>query len=207
MITLAIIVITGLTSFYAFNNHELFEKLKFNAYAVKHQKQYYRLFTHSLLHANMMHLFVNMFVLYIFGSNVELFFEHAFGASGTIYYLGLYVGGVIVASLPAQKKHGDNVHYNAVGASGAVAAVLFSHIVLSPLTSIYILFIPIPIPAFIFGVLYLIYEAYLDKRGGDGVAHDAHFWGAIFGFVFVIILDYRFLFNFMEEVKKYITEF
>ncbi len=109
------------------------------------------------------------------------------------------------AALPAFRKHSDNSYYNSVGASGAVAAVLFSFILFMPTTSLYLMFIPIPIPAFVFGILYLALEAYLDKRSQDNVAHDAHIWGAIFGVAFTIVMKPSVVLSFIEEVSLYVT--
>ena len=100
----------------------------------------------------------------------------------------LYLGGIFFAALPALKKHKDHSHYNAVGASGAVSAVLFTSILFMPTQGIRFIFVPIDIPAFVFGGLYLAFEWYMDKKSNDNVAHDAHFWGAIFGIAFTIVL-------------------
>ena len=154
-----------------------------------HRKQWHRLLSHALVHADFMHLLVNMIVLWSFGRIVEAYFTGMFGFQGNYYFLMLYAGGVVIASLPSLFKHKDNPSYNAVGASGAVSAVLFSAILFQPLSKIYLFFIPIGIPAFIFGPLYLAYEIYMDKKSQDRVAHDAHYWGAIFGLLFTIVVQ------------------
>jgi membrane associated rhomboid family serine protease len=151
-----------------------------------------------------MHLLVNMYVFYIFGGVTERIFESVLGGlKGSLFFLLLYLGGVLFATLPAYKKHRDNHYYNSVGASGAVSAVLFASIVLLPTNSIYLFFIPIPIPAFIFGVLYLWYENYMDKRSQDNVAHDAHFWGALFGVVFTLLAVPNSFLNFVSQVTDF----
>jgi membrane associated rhomboid family serine protease len=94
----------------------------------------------------------------------------------------------MLSVLPSFGKYKNDPGYNAVGASGAVSAVVFASILFVPLGKIYLFFIPIGIPAFIFGGLYLIYSAYMAKRGGDNIGHDAHFWGALFGFVYTIAI-------------------
>ena len=106
-------------------------------------------------------------------------------------YVGLYVGGILFSSLVGYQRHIHDPGYRAVGASGAVAAVLFAHILMLPTQAIYLMFIPIPIPSFVFGILYLAYERYMDRRGGDNVAHDAHFHGAVFGVVYTAVLHPR----------------
>lgn len=186
--TIYIIILTAIVSVLAMQNRELMSKLMFNAYLVKHSNEWYRALSHALIHSGWMHLFVNMWVLYLFGRSTENFFEAYLGGAGPFVYLTLYVGGVLFATLPSYRKHQDNFNYNAVGASGAVAAVLFSAIYFTPTIDLYLMFIPIPIPAVVFGVGYLALEWYLDKKGNDHIAHDAHFWGAAFGFVFSVVM-------------------
>jgi membrane associated rhomboid family serine protease len=203
-VTIIIIIATVVVSFSAFNNVSLFDKLKFNPYMVYHRKEYIRFVGHALLHGDWMHLLVNMYVFYIFGGVTERIFESVLGGlKGSLFFLLLYLGGVLFATLPAYKKHRDNHYYNSVGASGAVSAVLFASIVLLPTNSIYLFFIPIPIPAFIFGVLYLWYENYMDKRSQDNVAHDAHFWGALFGVVFTLLAVPNSFLNFVSQVTDF----
>lgn len=150
-----------------------------------------------------MHLFVNMFVLWQFGGVVERDFNSLFGNKGFLYFLVLFTGGVAIAALPSLRKHRDNPGYNAVGASGAVSAVLFSFILLHP-TDTLLLFLILPLPAVVLGVLYLWYEARM-QNAGDNIAHDAHYWGAIFGFVVTIIfkpsLAIRFVNQIIQEVS------
>jgi membrane associated rhomboid family serine protease len=199
-ITLIIISITALVSFNCFSNRSLFDKLKFNAYAVAQQKQWYRLFSHALVHGDWMHLGVNMFVLWSFGSSVERYFTAYFGFKGTVLFIILYLGGVAFASVSALIKHKDNYYYNSVGASGAVGAVLFASILLNPMSSIYLFFIPIGIPAFIFGPMYIAYEVYMAKRYNDNIAHDAHYWGAVFGFILPILFEPKLFVVFLEQI-------
>ncbi len=188
-ITLLIVGISVVVSFMALQNKSLFYRYELNPYVVVHNKQWYRLITHAAIHADWMHLFVNMFVLWSFGKSVESYFMQLFGAKGALYFVLLYIGGVIFAALPGVRKHQNNPSYNAVGASGAVAAVLFASILFNPMSKIYIMFIPIGIPAILFGVLYVGYEVYASKNSNDNIAHDAHYWGALFGLVFTIALE------------------
>lgn len=199
-----IIIATAIVSFLSFSNQELFRKLQYNPWLSFHRKEWYRLISHSFVHADMFHLIINMFVLWSFGRIVEAWFASLFGAKGLWFYVLLYFGGVLFASLPAMRKQRDNPAYNAVGASGAVSAVLFAAILLQPLSKIYLFFIPIGIPAFIFGPLYLFYEVYMDKRSGDHIAHDAHYFGAIFGLVFPIILEPGILMNFINQITNWL---
>jgi len=187
-ITLIIIIFTCLVSYQALNNRTIFYRLEYTPYLVKHNKHYYRMGSHALVHADYMHLALNMYVLYVFGNSVEARFILQFGPFGKLIYLLFYIGGVFFASLPALWKHKDNAAYRAVGASGAVAAVLFAYILFNPTNTLY-LFFSIPIKAWIFGILYMVWEYYMDKKSQDHIAHDAHYWGAFFGFLFPIVLE------------------
>ena len=141
--TLIIVVATALISFAAFQNRELMSKLMFNAYLAKHSNQWYRVVSHAFIHSGWMHLGVNMWVLWMFGEMVEGAYGDVRGIAGLFGYGALYLGGILFATLPAYKKHQDNFSYNAVGASGAVAAVLFSAIYFAPTMDLYLMFIPI----------------------------------------------------------------
>lgn len=188
IVTTIIIVITVFISVIALKNGDVFSKLKFNAYDVKHSNQWYRFFTYGFIHAGYLHLFINMLVFYSFGGIVESHFKIHFPEKGLLLYVLLYVGGLLLSIIPAFGKHKNDVFYNAVGASGAVSAIVFSSILLFPTGKIFFFLIPIGIPAPIFGILYLIYEAIMSRRAKDNIGHDAHLWGAIFGLVFTIAL-------------------
>ncbi len=198
--TLIIVIITALVSFAAFQNRELMAKLMFNAYLVKHSNQWYRVITHAFIHGGWMHLGVNMWVLWLFGGIVEDSFEVYRGSLGVVIYTALYLGGILFSTLPSYGRHQNNFSYNSLGASGATAAVLFSAIYFNPTMDLYIMFIPIPIPAIIFGIVYLAFEWYQDKKSNDNIAHDAHFWGAAFGFTFSILMAPDRMPLFIEEI-------
>jgi membrane associated rhomboid family serine protease len=187
-VTIIIILITVAVTILAFNNHELFRRLAFNAYDIKHFKNSYRFVSYALIHADWIHLLINMMVLYSFGRVVETYYGFYFGNKAILYYLLLYIGSTAISTLPSYGKHKDDYTYTAVGASGAVSAVVFASIIFDPLSKIYLFLIPIGIPAIIFGGLYLAYSWYMGKKNIDNVGHDVHFWGAIFGFVFTIVL-------------------
>lgn len=194
-ITLVIIVITALVSIIAFSDRNLFGNLLFDPYLIKARNQWYRFITHAFVHANWSHLLVNMFVLYMFGRNVEPLLGMLTGGGGTVPFIALYAGGVLFSALPSYRKHLNDPLYRAVGASGAVSAVLFAQILMLPTMPVRILFVPVDMPAWVFGVIYLWYSWYMDKRGGDNVAHDAHFFGAVFGVAFVSVLEPALLFR------------
>ncbi len=189
MINWLIIGSTVIISIMAFSNYELMDKFKFNAYKIKHSKETWRFFSYGLVHAGWMHLLINMFVLWSFGEIVETFLKNSFGLKGELYYVLLYVAGILFSTLVDFRNNKDNIYYNAVGASGAVSAVVFASILIYPGGSIFVFPIPIPIPSWLFGILYLAYSAYMAKRGTDNVGHTAHFWGAVVGVIFMLIVS------------------
>ena len=201
-LTMAILVITCITSFLAFNNAGLFGKMIFNPYLIHHNRQYYRFITGGLIHADFMHLLINMFVLYSFGGVVEIYYNHFFGDNGRNFFLLLYIGALVASVIPTYKKNTENPGDNGLGASGAVSAVVFAYIIFNPLEKLY-LFGIIPIPGIIFGGLYLYYCYYMAKKGGDNINHDAHMWGAIYGVVFTIMLKPSLIRHFLNEVSDW----
>ncbi|MGY6561753.1 MAG: rhomboid family intramembrane serine protease [Luteibaculaceae bacterium] len=204
-LTFIILAATVLISIVAFKNQKLFNRLLFSPYLAQKNKEWDRFIGHGFVHVDYMHLFFNMFVLYFFGSNLEEAFRILHnGGSGNILYLLLYVSAVAVAAYPSYRKHKNNFYYKSVGASGAVAAVLFAHIIIMPTAPIYIFFIPIPIPSFIFGGLYLYYEYYMGKKGNSAVAHDAHLGGAVYGILFVVLTVPKAWSNFVSQIYNYI---
>lgn len=144
------------------------------------EKTWYELLTSGFLHANLGHLFVNMFTLYFFGPVMER-------VLGGGYFLGLYLTGLIVAGIPSVIKFKDDPSYATLGASGAVGSVLFAFIFLFPMESIYLMLIPIPIPAFVFAILYLIYSMYASKQERGKINHEAHVAGALWGIVYLLL--------------------
>jgi membrane associated rhomboid family serine protease len=187
MITTIIVVITAIISVMAFNNSTLLHKSIFNPYIIKRNKEWFRFWSAGFIHADFMHLGFNMLALFSFGKYVEQAFGEYIGSAGRLMYILLYFVGMFFSHIFSYIKNQDNPSYNALGASGAVSAVIFSSIVLFPNSEIFFYFIPIK--AYIFGPLYLIMSAYLAKQGNDNIGHDAHFYGALFGvgFTFLII--------------------
>lgn len=190
MITIAIIVATCIISFVAFSNQKLIDDLIFYPPAITQQNQWYRFITCGFIHADIMHLLFNMYSFYIFSTVVEDAFNQIFGDKGTAMYIILYFTALIVCLLPTYFNNRNNYYYKSLGASGAVSAVIFAYIFLEPTAKIGLMFIPVPAPAFIFGALYLGVTYYLAKRGNSGINHSAHFWGAVYGIVFIIVTSY-----------------
>jgi len=189
MVNYIILGITTIVSIWAFSRPDIFDRLKFNPYAIKHSRQGWRFFSYALIHANWPHLLINMFVLFFFGRFIENVFTQLFGGKGVLFFILLYAGGVLFSVLFEYRKNLNNYYYSAVGASGAVSAIVFSYILINPLGTIYLYFLPMP--AIIFGILYLIYSAYMAKKAGDNVGHSAHFWGSVFGVAYTLILEPR----------------
>ena len=184
-----IIGFTCLISFMAFNNPHWTYKLKHWPYQEVRDGEYYRWLTSGFLHGDAMHLIFNMMTLYFFGRIVEEWFTITFPSFGQIFYLLFYLISIVAASSATFIKYKESPGFASIGASGAVAAVLFASILLLPTNKIYLFFIPIGIPGFIFGILYLWFSAYEAKRGGDNIDHTAHYYGAIFGFLFPIVFE------------------
>ena len=178
-----------------------FDRLKFNAYEVWHRKKWYQLFSYGLVHGGWGHLIFNMLTLYFFGDVVEKYFQAAFGSgTGILLYVLLYVSALAVSSLGDLIKYRDDPCYNAVGASGAVSAILFASILFEPKMGIIIFPIPVPIPGDIFAPLYLLYCWWAAKRNVDNIGHSAHFWGALYGLVFPLVCHPGLLSHFLHQL-------
>ncbi len=199
VINISIIVLTAIISFYAWSNQELFNKLKFNPYMVVHKKEYFRLIGHGFIHADYTHLIFNMITLFFFGDTVVEVFAGLF-PFGKIIFILFYLLAIAISSIPSIIKHKNNMYYNSIGASGAVSAVLFASILFAPHSQLLIMPIPFPIPAYIFGVLYLVISFYLSKKNMDNIGHDAHIAGAIFGIIFPLILEPKLFDYFISKV-------
>ena len=206
-ITLILVIITVIVSLTGFSNQKVIDDLIFYPPAVSRHNQWYRFFSCGLIHADYGHLIFNMLALYLFGKGVENGFVDLIGPSGRYVYLFMYVSALLISLLPTYFRNKDNYHYKSLGASGAVSAVIFAGLMLAPETEVYIFFIPIPIPGFIFAPLYLLISAVLDRKGGSNINHSAHIWGAIYGLAFVImmgrVVDYNVVAEAIERIKAY----
>ncbi len=185
--TLLITGITVILSLLAFSNPEIMRKLIFNPYMVNKKQEWWRFFTSGFIHADFMHLAINMLVFYSFGKAVEYYFAEVYDDKSTYYFIILYLGGMLISSAPTYAKNKNNYLYNSLGASGAVSAILFAAILFNPWSKIYIWGL-IGIPGIVLGPLYLFFEYKASSRKGDNINHDAHFWGAVFGIIFPILL-------------------
>lgn len=194
-LTYIIIALTVLISWQSWERYGWMERMQFNAVAVWHHKQFYRLLSHAFVHADWMHLLFNMVSLYYMGRAVEGVFrdENLFGPQwGGLMYVFFYLSAGVLASVYSLFKHKNHEWYNAVGASGAISAITFAFILIAPTATLSIFF-AIPMPAWLFGLLYLVVSYFLARRGTGNIGHDAHFWGGVYGFCF-LLLFYPFLF-------------
>lgn len=187
-----IFVITLATSLWAFSNHNIYGNFILNPYNVSRGHKVYTVLTSGLIHKDWNHLFFNMLSYYFFAFQLEVYLGHwQFGA--------LYIVSLILSDLPTIQKHKNDIWYNSLGASGAISAVIFSFILFQPTAGMSILFIPIAIPAWIFGILYLVYCHFASKHARDNINHDAHFFGAISGIIITVILNHNVLNEFFRK--------
>ena len=196
-ITLIIIIVTAGVSLLAFRDAALMERLILWPPAVTRRREYYRLLSYGLVHADGAHLLFNMVTLYFFGSVMERVLMPYVGPVG---YVGFYAGGLLVSILPSYLANKNNANYRSLGASGAVSAVLFAFILLQPWSMLYVFFIPAP--AIVFAVVYMAYTIWMDHRGRDNINHSAHLWGAGYGVVFMLIMEPRVLGLFLERLMN-----
>jgi membrane associated rhomboid family serine protease len=194
--TLIIIIVTALISISAFNNGRIYNDLIMYPPAIN-RGQYYRLLTSGFIHADFMHLIFNMLTLWFFGKVLE---ERYFMYFGKFTFLIFYLAAITLSDLPSYIKHKNNSSYASLGASGGVSAILFAYIILAPWSTIYLFFLPVP--AIVFGVVYLVYSQYMARKGGDNINHDAHFWGAVIGVAGVLILDNEAIPRFIQLIQQ-----
>ena len=146
------------------------------------------------------HLLFNMLALFSFGRNVEYYFSKFYGSNGTLYFTLLYFGAILAASIPSYFKHQDNYGYTSLGASGGTSAIMFASLIFDPWSTILIYFIPVP--AILGGIGYLAYSSWASKNSNDNIAHDAHFYGAVFGFLFPILVKPELLNFFISKLMS-----
>lgn len=202
IITYTLMGITVLISMYSFNNEGMLRSFMMNPYMITSRKQYYRFLTSGFIHKDHMHLLLNMVSFYFFGGVMEQVFKSIFGDAGGVYFILLYLIAIIVSDMPTYLKNKNNPGYNSLGASGGVSAVIFASIIFLPLQDI-CLYFALCMPGFILGTAYLIFSYYQGRKANDGINHDAHLYGALFGFFFCVILYPTSLPRFIEQVMSW----
>ncbi len=193
-ITYSIIAFTVLISFLAFNNADTKYKLLFYPAGMNKPDEYYRFVSYGFIHADYIHLFFNMFTLYSFGRNVE---AELFNKT---QYIIFYISALAASTIFDFIKEKNNSRYAALGASGAVSAVVFATIIFSPWAKNIGLFGVIWLPNIVFAGLYIYYCIYMAKKGNDNIGHNAHLWGSLYGFAFTGIIHPDMLANFFNQL-------
>ncbi|WNH52653.1 MULTISPECIES: rhomboid family intramembrane serine protease [Stenotrophomonas] len=197
-VNLLLIAITVLVSWMAFKNRALADRLILWPPAVDRKRQYDRLITYGFIHADLAHLAFNMITLFFFGGQIE---RVMLGLTGSyLTYPAFYLGALLVSILPSYLKNQKNPNYMSLGASGAVSAVLFAFILLSPWSIIFVFFIPAP--AIIYAAFYVGYSIWMDRRGGDRINHSAHLAGAAFGVLFLLAMRPEIFQHFLAELSN-----
>ncbi|UXI66752.1 rhomboid family intramembrane serine protease [Tahibacter amnicola] len=195
--TFIILAVTVIVSGLALTSEPLKQQLVLWPPAITRKREYWRLFTYGLVHADFLHLLLNMLTLFFFGPHLERFLAAHLGPYALMIF---YTSAIVASIIPSYRKHRNDAGYVSLGASGAVSAVLFAFILLSPWQSLYFLLIPVPIPAIVFGVLYVAYSIYMDKHGQDNINHGAHLWGAAYGVLFMLVMEPRVLPIFLSRL-------
>lgn len=201
-ITLLIVASTCLVSLLFMQNQRVKTRLLFRPAAIRQRREWYRFLSSGLIHADGFHLAINMFVFWSFGTVLEQYYYPEFlGEFAALKFVVLYVGGIVVASLPDYFRHSRNPDYAALGASGGVAAVVFAVILFDPWQNLYVYGV-LPIPQVLAGAAYLFYSWYADKRSSARIAHMAHFAGALWGVAFTVAMRPDLLVTFVTRTLQ-----
>ena len=193
--TLLLIGVTVALSWYCFERPRLLDRMLLWPPAIERQHQYDRFVTHGFVHADWQHLLFNMITLYFFGSQVERWFVPYIGQVG---FAAFYLSAILVAILPTYLRHRHDPRYRSLGASGAVSAVLFAFILVQPWSLIFVFFLPVP--AIVYGAFFVGYSIWMDRQGGDNTNHNAHLSGAIYGVLFMLLMEPRIAGYFLQRL-------
>lgn len=194
-VTYTIIAFTVLISVVAFSNAATRYKLLFYPYGMNKPYEYYRFVSYGFIHADYVHLFFNMFTLYSFGRLVEVTLFNR------TQYIVFYITALVASNIYDFIKHRNDSNYGALGASGAVSAVVFSTIIVDPWARNIALFGVIALPNIVFAGLYIFYCVYMAKKANDNIGHNAHLWGSLYGFAFTGILHPSLLLDFFKQLS------
>ena len=191
-----ILISTCCISLYTlYMNNSMLARMMFHPYSFFHDNRIFTVITSGFVHADMMHLLFNMLTFYFFAFQLET--NEIIGTGG---FLLIYLGSMIFSDLPTAIKHRNDREYRSLGASGAISGIVFSNILFAPSAKMYVMLLPIPIPASIFGILYLAYCYYASKHSNDMINHEAHFWGALTGVIITAIIYPGVLSDFLRNV-------
>jgi membrane associated rhomboid family serine protease len=198
-----ILIITAAISYFALNNPNLLEKLMFRPFNIKHNNEYWRWITGGFVHADLSHLIVNMLTFYFFSPYVLGVFTALMNdvVLGQVLFVLFYLSAIVMSGIYSYYKNKDNFSYSALGASGAIAALIFVYVILDPFGMIALYFV-IKVPTWLFGILYLVYEYVMSKKQYDNIGHDAHFFGAVYGILFIAILYPESIMNLFIQVQN-----
>ena len=197
-VTLILIAVTALVSWWAFKDRKVLDKLILWPPALDRGKEYWRLVSYGFLHADLAHLIFNMVTLFFFGRMIERVMVQLTGS--VLTFPLFYLAALVVSILPSYLKNQKDPRYFSLGASGAVSAVLFAFILISPWSLIFVFFIPVP--AIVYGVFYVGYSLWMDHRGGDRINHSAHLAGAAFGVMFMLAMEPQLVQVFLEQLQR-----
>jgi membrane associated rhomboid family serine protease len=194
MITYAFLTIIVVFSVYCFYDKNAMHKYMFHPYSIFNYKEHYRFLTHAFIHSDLMHLAFNCITLFSIGLSLEEeIFPYIFQDEkiAKVYYLVLFTGGIYAASITEYFRNKNNESYSSLGASGAISSVMFCWIIVAPKGKLGLFFLP-PMSGWIIGLLLLGVSFWLIRRKktsdyNDNISHESHFWGAIFGLVFILI--------------------
>ena len=196
MMTYIIIFATVLVSWLAFERPQLLQRLILWPPAIDRKKQFDRLLTHGFIHADWSHLLFNMLTLFFFGRVVERVMGSYIGPVGFVLF---YLSAIVVAILPTYMRHRHDARYSSLGASGGVSAVLFASIMLDPWMWI---LVPLPVPGFLYAIGYVAYSFWKDRQGGGNVNHSAHLSGAVYGMLFMVLMEPDVLGHFTQQLMS-----
>jgi membrane associated rhomboid family serine protease len=205
----AIFAITIAASLYVLGKPELHRNLMLHPYSLTRGQRWYTLITSGFIHADLGHLILNMFTFYFFAFFLEIMMlkEMHGNMMAHVVFGIIYLGSMMLADISSIYKHRNNPGYFSLGASGAIAAILFSSILFNPRGEISLLYLPFGVPAPVFAVLYLAFTYYSSRKQYDNINHEAHLWGAVAGLVLTIIFFPGILPEFVEGVKGLINDY
>lgn len=197
----AIIAITLLISFVALRNDRFFQNILMNPYQITRNREYYRLLSSGFAHINTGHFILNALGLYFFGPYLMEFLDDAYGINAPIAFLLIYLSAIVLADIPDLIRHRHNSGYTAVGASGAISAVVAGAAISDPDLEVSLLFLPpeIAVPGIVYAFGFLAVSLYLDYRGTGRIAHLAHAAGTVYGLIIVTLISITFNLGFANS--------